>query len=143
MLSSAKTGSRLWSLQTLQHTLPGAFEKGRKFTIYLSTNRMMCSVSIINTVSSIILKKQVYTFITSFMNPKMHIFSHLKLLSVGVYLTAAAGLVAVVKELSLLAQAQTCHSCSWGISIERCAWLSPLVLSPQATYNVFKIPSMV
>ena len=60
MLSSAKTGSRLWSLQTLQHTLPGAFEKGRKFTIYLSTNRMMCSVSIINTVSSIILKKQVY-----------------------------------------------------------------------------------
>ena len=104
---------------------------------------MMCSVSIINTVSSIILKKQVYTFITSFMNPKMHIFSHLKLLSVGVYLTAAAGLVAVVKELSLLAQAQTCHSCSWGISIERCAWLSPLVLSPQATYNVFKIPSMV
>lgn len=66
------------------------------------------------------------------MNPKMHIFSHLKILSVGVYL------VAVVKKLSLLAQAQTCHSCSWGISIERCAWLSPPMLSPQATYNVFR-----
>ena len=69
----------------------------------------------------------------------MHIFSHFKVLSVGMHLAVAAGLVAVVKEyLSLLAQVQTCHSCSWGISIVIRAWLSPPVLRPQATYNVFR-----
>lgn len=69
----------------------------------------------------------------------MHIFSHFKVLSVGMHLKVTAGLVAAAKEyLSLLAQVQTCHSCSWGISTEIRAWLSLPVLRPQATYNVFR-----
>lgn len=52
------------------------------------------------------------------------------------HLTVAGGLVAVTKELSSLAQAQTCHSCSQDISTEMCAWLAPPVLGPQAIYNI-------
>ena len=70
----------------------------------------------------------------------MHIFPHLSVPSIGMHLTVTTDLVAVTKEVSLLAQAHTCHSCSQGISTEVRAWLKPPVLGLQAICNVLRNP---